>query len=295
MRVDDERAEALGRAVDTGRQPGRPCPDDQQVDLPVLGLDRRAGRARELDVARVGERRAVREDHHRQLAVSGCLTEQLPALVGVGEAERVGKGAPLEHVPQLGGTARPGVADHLDRVRRGAPFLGPLEQERRDRVVEELVRRRHGPDDVVVDLPVLDRLEDRVTGRAEAPLAPAHEQRALGVRMQMSYLGEQFAAGRVVELLSREHEGHGFSLHLELGEPPASVRRRSHADDRVVAGVPAEQLALDRGEGGGIAVDDQDDGVRHGLRIGRVPCRHGSVDPRRAVALPVLRRRQPIA
>ncbi len=65
VRVDDQRAEPLGGAVDACRQPRGAGADDQQVDVAVAGLDRGPGRTGELDVARVGERGAVREDHHR--------------------------------------------------------------------------------------------------------------------------------------------------------------------------------------------------------------------------------------
>ncbi len=208
----------------------------------------------------------------------------------------MGESAALEHISQLGGPAGPGVADDLDRVRRRAPFLGPLVQERRDRVVEELVRRRHRPDDVVVDLPVLDRLEDRVAGLAEAPLAPSDEQRALRVRMELAHLGEQLAASRVAELLSGEHDGDVVAVLAEQREPIARLRGRRRADDVVVPGIPVEELALEPGEAGRVAVDGEDDGVRHGPRIGRASCGHGSVDPRRVVGSAVLRRRsQPIA
>ena len=208
MRVDDQRAKPLGGAVDAGRQPRGACADDQQVDLALARARPTSPVARvsstSLGLVSVGP---VREDHHRQLRLPARAFQETSSLVRVGEAERVRERAALEHVPERGRPARPGVADDVDRVRRRAPLLGPLEQERRDRVVEELVRRRHGPDDVVVDLPVLDRLEDRVAGLAEAPLAPPDEKRALRVRMEPAHLGEELAAARIIDLLPREHDG----------------------------------------------------------------------------------------
>ena len=52
-------------------RPAGPAPTMSRSTSRVLGLDRRAGGPRELDVARVHELRAVREDHHRQLRVGG--------------------------------------------------------------------------------------------------------------------------------------------------------------------------------------------------------------------------------
>ena len=220
VRVDDERAEAP-------RRRRRPPADSPAGPAPTISrsISLSSGSTAE-PVARVSSTSLG----FTSVVPSGRITtgssrlglepsEQLPSLVRVGEAERVGERAALEHRPQLGGPARPRVADDVDRVRRGAPLLGPLEQERRDRLVEELVRRRHRPDDVVVDLPVLDRLEDRVAGRAEAPVAPADEQRALRVRVELAHLAEQLAAGRLVELLAREHDRDRFARRL--GAPRA--------------------------------------------------------------------------
>jgi len=55
--------------------------------------------------------------------------------------------------------------------------------------VELLVRRRRGPDDVVVDASAGDRLEDRVAGGRIAEEAPADEQGALGVRVAAPQIG----------------------------------------------------------------------------------------------------------
>ena len=163
-------------------------------------------------------------------------------------------------------------------------------------MVEELVRRRDGPHDVVVDLAVLDRLEDRVAGLAEAPLAPPDEKRALRVRMEPAHLGEELAAARIIDLLPREHDGDVVAALAKLREPIARLRGRRRADDVVVPGIPVEELALDSGEPGRVGVDSEDDGVRHAPRIGRASCGHGSVDTRRVVGSAVLRRRrQPIA
>ena len=262
--VDHQRPEALRGAVHRGGEAGGAGADDEQVDLAVLGLDRGAGGPRELDVARVHELRAVREDHDRQLRVGWRVAEELASLVGVGQAERVRESTLLEHRPELRRASRPRAADDVDRVGSGAPLLRPLEQEGRDGMVEELVRRRDGPHDVVVDLAVLDRLEDRVARGAEPPFAPADEQGALRVRMELPDLAEELAAGAAVQRLAREYDGDGLARRLDLRQVTAGLRGRGDAHDAVVACVPLVELALDRGEIGRIVVDRENDRLAHG-------------------------------
>ena len=262
--VDHQCPEALRGAVHRGGEAGRAGADDEQVDLAVLGLDRGAGGPRELDVARVHELRAVREDHDRQLRVGWRVAEELASLVGVGQAERVRESTLLEHRPELRRASRPRAADDVDRVGSGAPLLRPLEQEGRDGMVEELVRRRDGPHDVVVDLAVLDRLEDRVARGAEPPFAPADEQGALRVRMELPDLAEELAAGAIVQRLAREYDGDGLARRLDLRQVTAGLRGRGDAYDAVVACVPLVELALDRGEIGRIVVDRENDRLAHG-------------------------------
>ena len=144
-----------------------------------------------------------------------------------------------------------------------APFLRPFEQERRDRVVEQLVRRRHRPDDVVVDLPVLDRLEDRLARLAKAPFAPADQQGALRVRMQLAHLAEKLAARGAVERLSCEHERDRLVRGVEIRDTASRLQSRGDALDTVVPRVPVEQLALDGRQVGRVAVDGEDDRCAH--------------------------------
>ena len=105
-------------------------------------------------------------------------------------------------------------------------------------MVEELVRRRDGPHDVVVDLAVLDRLEDRVARGAEPPFAPADKQGALRVRMELPDLAEEVAAGAAVQRLAREYDGDGVARRLDLRQVTAGLRGRGDAHDAVVACVP---------------------------------------------------------
>ena len=131
-------------------------------------------------------------------------------------------------------------------------------------MVEELVRWRDGPHDVVVDLAVLDRLQDRVARGAEPPLAPADEQGALRVRMELPDLAEELAAGATVQRLAREYDGDRLACRLDLRQVTAGLRGRGDAHDAVVACVPLVEFALDRGEIGRIVVDRENHRLAHG-------------------------------
>jgi len=159
------------------------------------------------------------------LAARADAAEQVylvPAFVGLGQTEGVWEGAALEHVPQLVGSARPGLADDVGRVRSGAPILGPVEQEAGNGVVEPLVRRGRRLQHVVVDSPQGHRVEDRLGGWLVRPGAPRHQQAALGMRVELPHPLEQVAAGGAREPLSREHEGHVFS---GIREPREELER----------------------------------------------------------------------
>ena len=73
--VDDERVEALGRAVDRGAEAAGPGADDEQVDLlPRLELAADPERARDLAGRRRAQLRAARQAHERQARASSPAT-----------------------------------------------------------------------------------------------------------------------------------------------------------------------------------------------------------------------------
>ena len=172
--VDDQRAEALRRR----RTPRRRGPPAREPTITTSNSLRRGSTAAppaeptsaSLGVAQDG---AVGEDHQRQRRLAVEFREQLTALVGVREAERVRNRAALEHVAQLIGAPRPGVADDVDGVRRDPLRPRPLEQEARDRLMEDLVRASRRAQHVVVDPAVRHGVVDRLAGGAVAPRAPA--------------------------------------------------------------------------------------------------------------------------
>jgi len=126
--------------------------------------------------------------------------------------------------------------------------------------VELLVGRCRGPDDVVVDPSVLDRLEDRVSRLAIAPVTPADEHRPLRVRVRLSHLSEERAVRHPV---AREDECERLPGRLELRQRPAGRVGRIHADDAIVAGVPVEELAFDVAERDRVGIDGKDDRRAH--------------------------------
>ena len=84
-----------------------------------------------------------------------AATSALPS-ARVGEAEAVRDRALLERLAQLVGPTRPRLADDVDRVRRRAVGLGPVEQHAGDRLVEQLVGRVRRAQHVVVEATVGD-------------------------------------------------------------------------------------------------------------------------------------------
>ena len=235
--------------------PAGPAPHDDEVELHPFGVDRRPGRLRELRVGGVVEDRAVREDDQRQLRVRTGLLHDGAAVLRVGQVERVRHRAAPQCLPELVRAPRPRLTDDQDGVGRGALGLGPLEQQAGDGVVEELVGRGRRPEDVVVDTPLGDRVEDGLAGGRITPLTPRDEQAAPRVRMEPAHLVEQIAAGLPVEPLRREHQGDvvaGFRQRLQTGE---RITRGTQAHDLVVAAVALGQLALDVAQPFGFVVD----------------------------------------
>ncbi len=174
------------------RSKSRPC-----------GLHRSARRDRQLGVARIGEDLTVGEHHQRQRLLVAGLGDKRAPFRRVGEAEGVGEGAPAEHLAQLMGPPRPRLADDVHGV-RGEPLgVRPLEQEGRDRLVEQLVGDASGADQVVVDLAPRHRREDRLRGRADAPAGVVDQEAALCLRMVLSHPAEQLASRRVARASGR--------------------------------------------------------------------------------------------
>ena len=187
---------------------------------------------RDLGVGGVVQHRAVGEDDERQLAAPPAAATSARPSSESARRERVRDRAAPERLPQLVGPAGPGLADDVDGVRRRALRLGPVEQQARDRLVEQLVGGRRRPQHVVVDATLGDRVEDRLAGVRIAPVAPPDQQPALRVRVQPARFVQQLAAGRPVEPMGREHQRDVVAVVGELLHPGARRRRASDSTRR---------------------------------------------------------------
>ena len=152
------------------------------------GSTRGAGGARDLGVGRVGQHRAVREDDQR---AASSRRRPRRAARGPSRSPRGRRRAGSRSA----GARRAARTRGRTRSRRprgrcadvGRAAVRPLEQEARDRRVEELVGRPRRPQHVVVDAPVRHRVEDRVARGRVAPLAPLDQEPALGARVQVMH------------------------------------------------------------------------------------------------------------
>ena len=132
LALDHHRAQALGRAVDGRRQPGRPAADDDQVV--VLG-GRLAGDAQALGQLEHGgafEHRAVLEQRHRQPGVVHARhLQELAALAVALDVHPARRDAVArQEVAQLVRLAREAVPDEAHARRSRVPRRWPTSSSR---------------------------------------------------------------------------------------------------------------------------------------------------------------------
>ncbi len=256
-------AQSLRGAVDGRRQARRPRADDDDVVGALLERRRGPGGLGDLGVGRVAQHPAVGKHHQRELRVGARPGEQLAPLVRLRQAEGVRDRALLEDLPQLVGPARPRLADDVNGLRNDATLRRPLEQEARHGLVEDLVGRARRPRHVVVDAPEGHRIADRVGGRLVRPDVRGNQQRALGVRVELTHALEQLTSGRPRERRGREHQRHLLAALCELGQRPHRLVRIGEALDAIVAGVPVDELGPEALEGLPILVDGEHERFAH--------------------------------
>ena len=253
-------SEAPYTAADSPAGPGA---DDHEVEIQPLQMHRRARRPGYVEVARIGQHRPVGKDDQRERCPLIGPSDKGPPIARVGQAERVRDSAAPQGVPQLIGAAGPRLSDHVNRMRGRAPRLRPLEQQARNGLMEELIRRLRGPEDVVVDPAVGHRVEDRLPRLRVSPPTPGDQQAALGVRVEVTRRIQQLASGHPREPLSRQHQGDvvaGGGNALEAGE---RLGRRWQGQDAVVAPVAVAQLALDISQSVRILLNSHERRARH--------------------------------
>ena len=174
-------------------------------------------------------------------------------------------GTAPEDLSQFVCPAGPRLPDDADGVRGYPPRMGPLEQEGRYGLVEQLVRRSRGPNHVVIDLPVRHPLENRLAGPTVAPAAPLDQQATLRMRVQSPYLGQQLAPGRPAEPLRGEDERDVLPRVRKQLELDHRLLRRGHADDPVAPRVAIDEFALDLAQCARVFVDGYEDWYGQGI------------------------------
>ncbi len=128
--------------------------------------------------------------------------------------------------------------------------------------MEPLVRHRHRPGHVVIDVPERDRLQDRLRRR---PVSPVDQQQALGRRVVVPDPGQQPGPGHSGHRLGGQHDADLALPVAELSQQADRVIGGSSANDLVVSSVPAAQLAFGHGPLVQIVVDEQQDRDIHAL------------------------------
>ena len=207
--------------------------------------------------------------HEGELRSVSRGVDQLAAALRVGEDERERDGTAPQHVSQLVGAAGPGVGDDTHRVRRDPSRVRPLEQGRRHRLMEKLIRWERGPDHVALDLPPCHGPEKHLARETVAPAAPLDQQAALRLRVKLPHAAQELAAARPGELLRREHERSLFARGRRRLELRPRLLRRGDTHDPIRPRVAVGQLPLDDAQRLSILVDGEKDGDGrfHGARI----------------------------
>ena len=225
---------------------------------------RGAGDLGDLGVGRVAQHPAVGQHHQRQLRLGARPGEQLASLVGVRQAEGVRDRALLEDLPQLVGPARPRLADDVDGLRDDAPIPRPLEQEARDRLVEDLVGRGRRLGHVVVDAPEGHRRRGSRRRSARPPRRPAgtsSARLACGCSSRTRSSSSLPVVAR--ERGGREHQRDVLAAARELRQQAAAPRPDRPGTRRDSRGVPPDELGLDVVEGVPVLVDGEQQRLAH--------------------------------
>ena len=168
--VHHEDAQPLRGAVDGRREARRPGAHDDHVE--VVAASSAAGAPTSSAISALDGSLRTRPSGSTisgSFASGPALASSSRPFVRRRQAEGVRGGALLEDLPQLVGPARPRLAHDVHGLRNDAPIPRPLEQETRDRLVEDLVERPGRPRHVVVDASERHRVADRVGRRLIRP------------------------------------------------------------------------------------------------------------------------------
>ena len=191
----------------------------------------------------------------------------------------------VQQIPDLVGARGPLLAHHPHHLESGPMRPGPVLEQLGNGQMESLVRHRHRPGHVIIDVTERDGLQDLVRRR---PVAPFDQQQALGRRVIVTDQGQEFGPGYPGHRLAGQHDA---DLALALAQPGQQADRvvgGSSADDLVIGPVPVTELGFDHAPRVQIVVDDQQDrgiwrrpyrGARRGIH-----CNHDPIPPRPVAA-----------
>ena len=219
--LDDERLEAFRRRVHGGRETSRTGSDDRDVVHLGAGARLSADRLDEVEIGGADEDAAVVPHGHRHLAPGlPDLLEQGSSLIRVGRMERVRHREAGEEVADLvGATAVLGRDDPEEREPVAVGARPAREELGHGGVEPELRRPRLG--EVVVDLTVRHRRDDRIRGRVVA----LHEQDPLRVRMERVGPFEELDAGQSRHPLVGDQQCDSIGPAREFPQPSESLPR----------------------------------------------------------------------
>ena len=192
----------------------------------MLDALRCPGCGRNLGVRGVAQRGPVGQHHQRELRVLACHCQQLAALVGIGQAERVRDSAALEHGPKLVGPPRPVLANDVHGLGDEPPLTRPFQQKAGDRFVEHLIRRLARLAHEVVDATDRHRPADQIGPLGTGQCTGRYEQRTFRVWVKPACHIERVPARRVEQRLSDEDES---EVGAELDELVEPLHRAGHA------------------------------------------------------------------
>ena len=129
--------------------------------------------------------------------------------------------------------------------------------------MEDLIRGRRRPDDIVIDPAMSDRVEDRPTRRSITEGAPVDQQPPLGVRIEVSRRFEQLGSGHSGEPLSGQDQRNLLPGGCQVSQPGPRLLRRLRAPHPIVPRVPVPELLLDTAQGSGIVFHSQQHRTSH--------------------------------
>ena len=242
--LDHHRVQSFRRAINGGRQSGRPSTHDRQIvevglrPRPQPDPSARPPPARcpaawsRRETAPPADWQRLRPSASSSRLVSGSLAESFDVNPLVRDM------IARQEIPQLVGARRPPRAQHPDSLERRAIGSLPVVEQVIQLRIEVLRRRVPRLHEKVIDVGFVDGA-DRSIG-----IGVRGQQRALGVGKNPRCFLQKSDAVHVRHALVRQQQGHAVIAHLQLlqkvqralgriASPSPGIRRRTATADRV--------------------------------------------------------------